>query len=264
MVALGLPLEAISRQTLPWAAGRPWGEQAAGLDRPGPPPALPSFSSDVQEDVQQTCSFEDARQSWGPDPFPPPAPIEGCRRARPIPELISVQLPGEHLRGRVPPPDSSAPEGQAGGGLCRRRRSGPAFSWAWGKGASCGGREITGRGRWGKKGKLPGWPREAGDLPPEAQTQQGFSAPVASRAAEPDCLGKAGNIAGVLEGDGWCFPPSKDGSGLAASSCPGGSRPGSQAACLEAASAQPGSPLQSKDRLLCGGFHTEAGWSASL
>lgn len=103
-MALGLPLEAISGQTLPWAAGGPWGEQAAGLDRPGSPPALPSVSSDVQEDLQQMCSFEDARQSWAPDPFPPPAPMEGCRRARPIPELVSVQLPGEHLRSRVPPP----------------------------------------------------------------------------------------------------------------------------------------------------------------
>lgn len=63
---------------------------------------------------------------------------------------------------------------------------------------------------WEKKGKLPSWQTVAGDLPPEVRPQQGFSAPVASMAAEPDCLGKAGNTAGVLEGHGGCFPPEQE------------------------------------------------------
>lgn len=63
---------------------------------------------------------------------------------------------------------------------------------------------------WEKKGKLPSWQMVAGDLPPEVRPQQGFSAPVASMAAEPDCLGKAGNTAGVLEGHGGCFPPEQE------------------------------------------------------
>lgn len=71
---------------------------------------------------------------------------------------------------------------------------------------------------WEKKGKLPGWQTVAADLPPEARPQQGFSAPVASMVAEPDCLGKAGNTAGVLEGHGGVFHLSRNGSGLEAGS----------------------------------------------
>lgn len=230
-----------------WAADGLWGEQAAGLDRPGSPLALPGFSSNAQENMQQTRSSEDARQSRGPDPFPrlPPGTRlspwrRGAEEQGPLESRPLCSCPLSTRETGYPPPtpllQRARQEGACAGAEARGLRP-PGLGG--GKGASCGGREITGRGRSGEE--RPSCPAGRGRLVTCHPKQQGFSAPVASRAAEPDCLGKAGNIAGLLEGDGGCvFHPSRDGSGLAASSCLGRSHP---IVSLRLASGSPGSSL---------------------